>query len=127
MRATISTICAIVLLMAAMCAYSNDVLNTSVSQMVAHNERLSQSAAAGDARGADSAAQSLWQDWRLFMPSLAALLPHEALDNVSLTVTDIWQLARQRNYTGLMLASGELGEHLDHLLHKEKLSWENLM
>lgn len=127
MKLTLTTICAIVVLMAALCIYSTDALNTSVTQMQSHNARLEQAASAADAQGVAEAAQSLWQDWRELMPSLAALIPHEDLDNVSLTVTGIWHLARQHNYAGLLLASGELSEHLDHLLHKEKLSWENLM
>ncbi len=127
MKLTLATICVIIALMAALCVYSTSALNTSVSRMHASNEMLAQAAAAADERGALDAAQALWQDWRELMPSLAALIPHEDLDNVSLTVTSIWQLARQRNWAGVQLASGELGEHLDHLLHKEALSWENLM
>lgn len=127
MKLTLTTICAIVLLMAALCIYSTNALNASVSQMQANNAKLEQAASAADAQGASDAAQALWQDWRELMPSLAALIPHEDLDNVSLAVTGIWQLARQHNWAGLLLASGELSEHLDHLLHKETLSWENLM
>lgn len=127
MKLTLGTIFAIVALMIALCAYSTNALNTSVTQMQANNANLEQAASAADAQGAADAAQALWQDWSELMPSLAALIPHEDLDNVSLSVTGIWQLARQRNFAGLMLASGELSEHLDHLLHKEALSWENLM
>lgn len=127
MRKSMIAICAIILLTAALCVYTTAVLNDSVAHLQHTTARLQQSADAGDYAACMSCAQELWQDWQKRFAYLASLIPHEDLDKVSLSITSLWQKLRHGDHDELSVEIGVLGEHLDHLVHKEEFRWENLL
>lgn len=127
MRKSIITICAIILLTAALCVYTTATLNDSVARLQGINARLQQSADAGDYAACMLDAQELWFLWQQRFAYLASLIPHEDLDKVSLSITSLWQKLRHDDFDELSVEVGILGEHLDHLVHKEEFRWENLL
>ncbi|MGN0742569.1 MAG: DUF4363 family protein [Candidatus Fimadaptatus sp.] len=127
MKLTIATICAIIALTAALCVYTTATLNDSTACLQELTAQLQTSADTGDADGCREAAQALWAEWQERFARLASLIPHEDLDKVSVAITGIWQRARLGETRELSPDIGILGEHLDHLVHKEEFRWENLL
>ena len=127
MKLTIATICAIIALTAALCVYTTATLNDSTARLQELTAQLQASADAGDADGCREAAQALWEEWQERFTKLASLIPHEDLDKVSVAITGIWQRSRLGETRELGPDIGILGEHLDHLVHKEEFRWENLL
>ena len=72
-------------------------------------------------------AQRFWTDWRRRFARLASLIPHDDLDDVSLSITTIWHKLRHGETDGLSAEIGILGENLDYLVHTEEFRWDNLL
>lgn len=127
MKQTIIVICVIAALTLGLCGYTTFTLNEAVYELQQLTEQLQMSADAGDMESCNAVSQAMWDDWQARFSRLASLIPHEDLDKVSLAITGIWQKARHSDTAGISADIGILGEHLDHLLHKEEFRWENLL
>ncbi len=127
MRKSIITICAIVLLTAALCVYTTATLNDSVAHLQSIAADMQQNFDNGDYAACMDDAQRFWTDWRRRFARLASLIPHDDLDDVSLSITTIWHKLRHGETDGLSAEIGILGENLDHLVHTEEFRWDNLL
>lgn len=127
MKLTIATICVIIALTAGLCVYTTATLGDSTAYLQGLTAQLQTSADAGDVEGCRAATQALWEGWQARFSPLASLIPHEDLDKVSVAITGLWHKARRGETRTLGPDIGILGEHLDHLVHKEEFRWENLL
>ena len=127
MRKSIITICAIILLTAALCVYTTYTLNDSVAYLQSIAADMQQNFDKGDYTACMDDAQRLWADWRRRFARLASLIPHDDLDDVSLSITTIWHKLRHGETDGLSAEIGILSENFDHLVHTEEFRWDNLL
>ena len=111
----------------AVSGWSGEALRAGAEEYVASAEELRTLAEAENWAGAEAALQKCRNVWKQKVPWLQTLINHDDVDAVTTALKKIEAGISSRELPLCLEACAELGEHAEHLYHRDALTLGNVL
>lgn len=123
---TIASIAGVTAIIIAVSILANQILYRDSDNLVQSIEKAEESVRKDDWEQAAAQIEKITETWKGVKSIWSALVDHQEIDNIDVTVSRLQALIKSRDASSLLSESAAMKKYVNHIPNKEKLSLDNV-